>query len=88
MSSKLLVFSTLIALCEAAFVSQNHVASNAFHRPSSTKPLQLFQEASDFASFAANNLLLATIDSDIANIPDNQFGLVFAGGLVSSAFKR
>ena len=31
---------------------------------------------------AANSLLIATIDSDIANIPDNEFALVFAGGIV------
>lgn len=29
----------------------------------------------------ANNLLLATIDADIANIPNNEFQTVFVGGL-------
>jgi hypothetical protein len=28
-----------------------------------------------------NSLVLATIDADIANIDDNKFGLVFAGGI-------
>ena len=37
----------------------------------------------DAAAAAANNLfLIATIDSDIANIPDNEFASVFAGGIV------
>lgn len=31
---------------------------------------------------AVNSLLIATIDSDIANIPDNEFSSVFAGGIV------
>mmetsp|Transcript_93955 Transcript_93955/g.140795 ORF Transcript_93955/g.140795 Transcript_93955/m.140795 type:complete len:193 (+) Transcript_93955:73-651(+) len=84
-STKILLFSTLIALCDA-FLSQNrNLASTAIQRPSSTKPLQLFEEASDFASTVANNLLLATIDSDIANIPDNEFGTIFAGGLTVMA---
>ena len=30
----------------------------------------------------STNLLLATIDADIDSIPDDQFGLVFAGGIV------
>jgi hypothetical protein len=32
-------------------------------------------------SAAMNSLVLATIDADIANIDDNKFGLVFAGGI-------
>ena len=31
---------------------------------------------------AVNSLLIATIDSDIASIPDNEFATVFAGGIV------
>jgi hypothetical protein len=34
---------------------------------------------------AANSLLVSTIDSDIANISTDQFGLVFAGGIVSDS---
>jgi hypothetical protein len=30
----------------------------------------------------SSSLLVATIDADIAKIPDNQFGLVFAGGVM------
>jgi hypothetical protein len=30
-----------------------------------------------------NHLWIATIDSDIANIPENEFATVFAGGIVS-----
>jgi len=36
----------------------------------------------DAAADAINSLLIATIDSDIANIPDNEFASVFAGGIV------
>lgn len=36
----------------------------------------------DFLS-TANNLLLSTIDADIQAIPDNEFGTVFVGGIVS-----
>ncbi len=32
---------------------------------------------------AASNFWISTIDSDIASIPNDQFGLVFAGGIVS-----
>ena len=31
---------------------------------------------------AVSSLLIATVDSDIANIPDNEFATVFAGGIV------
>lgn len=31
---------------------------------------------------SCNAMLIATIDSDIANIPDNEFATVFAGGIV------
>ena len=34
---------------------------------------------------SVNSLLISTIDSDIANISTDQFGLVFAGGIVSDA---
>jgi hypothetical protein len=33
------------------------------------------------ATNSMNSLVLATIDADIANIDDNKFGLVFAGGI-------
>jgi len=31
---------------------------------------------------SAGNLIISTIDSDIANIPDNEFATVFAGGIL------
>ena len=37
--------------------------------------------SSHVASAAASSILLSTIDSDIANIPDNEFRTVFAGGI-------
>lgn len=85
-------FMTAIASSNAAFVSQNAGSSTTFLRTSTVprvsnlEPLHLFDTnvASDVVTTAANNMWLATIDSDIASIDDNQFGLVFAGGIVSN----
>ena len=91
MPSKILILSTLIVASlrdVSAFLSQNNhfvgLRAPATTRSTKYQELHLFEEASDFASsVTANNLLLATIDSDIANIPDNEFATVFAGGIVS-----
>lgn len=34
----------------------------------------------------SHSLWISTIDSDIASIPNDQFGLVFAGGIVSATY--
>lgn len=64
----------------AAFVSRVSVA------PSRTKPLHLMNgevaEIVSSSSAAFNNLLVATIDSDIANVPENEFAPIFAGGIL------
>jgi hypothetical protein len=77
-------FMAFFASAHAAFVSQNTVASTPFLRSSNVQPLHLFDNAaSDLVTSAANNMWLATIDGDIAAIPDNEFTLIFAGGIVS-----
>jgi hypothetical protein len=77
-----ITFATLFATSHAAFVAQNTVASTPFLRPASVQPLHLF-DASDGFLTASNNFLIATIDQDIAAIPDNEFAPIFAGGIVS-----
>lgn len=46
---------------------------------SRTEPLNLWLP--DDHTFASASSFIATIDSDIASIPDDQFGKVFAGGI-------
>jgi hypothetical protein len=54
-------------------------------RPGS-EPLQMI-DFSDVITTASNSMWLATIDGDIANISDNEFKTVFAGGIVSKPFE-
>lgn len=68
--TRLLTFLTLPCLV-AAFAPQRP----AFRQPSTTS-LQALDPAS-----ALNSLVVATIDSDIASIPDNEFTTVFLGGI-------
>jgi hypothetical protein len=65
-----------------AFVSQSPLKSNSISRPSGGPPLHL-HEVSEVITTAANTIWLATIDGDIAAIPNNEFATVFAGGIVS-----
>jgi hypothetical protein len=88
MSAFILMFTGLVTLSQAAFVTQSHIASTSpFVRPSSSvQPLHLFDHAmvSDVVASAANtNMWLATIDADIQAIPDNEFTTIFTGGIVS-----
>ena len=50
-------------------------------RESAVQPLNMFE--SDSVLSTASNMWLATIDADIAAIPDNEFAPIFAGGIVS-----
>jgi hypothetical protein len=72
----LLIASALLVSGTWAFVAKSPCS---FVRQSNS---QLKLVEGSFLS-EANNLLISTIDSDIANIPNDQFGLVFAGGIVS-----
>lgn len=72
----LLVFGTMLmsSTCTWAFVVK---MPSVVRHPSS----QLDAVGASFLS-DANGLLISTIDSDIASIPNEQFGLVFAGGIM------
>jgi hypothetical protein len=66
----------------SAFVSHN----NVLIRPAQ-KPLHMMSgdavssiSSSTLAHF--NNMLIATIDSDIASVPENEFAPIFAGGIL------
>jgi hypothetical protein len=88
MSAFILMFTGLVTLSQAAFVTQSNIASTStFVRPaSSVQPLHLFDPAmvSDVvASAADHSMWLATIDADIQAIPDNEFTAIFTGGIVS-----
>lgn len=51
---------------------------------STTGPLPVHGPADvDTVTSLANDFWLATIDSDVASIPTNEFATVFAGGIVS-----
>jgi len=88
----------MLALCcasRAAFVGSS---SNAFRRLSSSPTSQPLVETrqstqqhmlpdtfllTDFSFLStSSNMFLSTIDSDIANIPTNEFAPVFMGGIV------
>lgn len=94
MTPKVVTLVTLLAT--VASVSTFGVTPATFHSlapslssslPGSSKSSALRgvidpSSASDVLN-AAHNLWIATIDSDIAKMPDNEFGKVFAGGIVS-----
>lgn len=65
----------------SAFVKK----SRPFVRSTTSSTLGLIDTAMSDSIAAANSLLVSTIDSDIANISTDQFGLVFAGGIVSDS---
>jgi hypothetical protein len=74
---------------QAAFVPTENFAFSRnvpSVRQSALQPLNMMDASDVFSS--ANSLLLATIDSDIAAIPDNEFAPIFAGGIVSNIFWR
>jgi hypothetical protein len=76
---------TTAVTVDAAFVpSSSAPAFSARHtvRESAVQPLNLF-DGSDYALASASNMWLATIDADIAAIPDNEFAPIFMGGIVS-----
>jgi len=68
----------------SAFVHRQISNPHQVATPTSLKmfdPSAASDLSSNFASAATSaSTFLATIDSDIANIPDDQFGKVFAGG--------
>jgi len=84
-SSFILGVLALFVPSVVAFVSQNSLARAP---TSSVQPLHLFDASAgaDILTTAANNIWLATIDGDIDAIPTNEFGTVFAGGIVSQHF--
>jgi len=87
--SKLFISVFLLALClsslrAAAFVPNNSVT--AFGRQleqsrTSHQSMNMLPDADSFLS-SSSNMLLSTIDSDIANIPQNEFAPVFMGGII------
>jgi hypothetical protein len=90
--SKTLISVFLCALfssSRAAFVSNG---VSAFHRsPLSVQPetrnqhvtkRNLLADGSLADSIMASNMWISTIDSDIANIPQNEFAPVFMGGII------
>ena len=76
----------LAVACQMASAFVSTQSSPAFVATASSKSTQSTQlnmlPSGDFLS-TANNLLLSTIDADIQAIPDNEFGTVFVGGIVS-----
>lgn len=64
------------ALVPSVAVKQRQKAPS---RRSQTTSLNLWLH--DDHTFASASSFIATIDSDIASIPDDQFGKVFAGGI-------
>ena len=57
-------------------------SSRPFVRPSSQ--VNLLDPATFAEVLPTHSFWISTIDSDIASIPNDQFGLVFAGGIVSA----
>jgi hypothetical protein len=59
-------------------------SSRPLARPSSQ--VNIFDPATfaEILTTPTHSFWIATIDSDIASIPNDQFGLVFAGGIVST----
>ena len=64
------------AFAPSVLVNKRQRASS---RRSVNTPLNLWLP--DDHTFASASSFIATIDSDIASIPDDQFGKVFAGGI-------
>lgn len=64
------------AFAPPVLVNQQQKTSS---RRSKSTPLNLWLP--DDHTFASASSFIATIDSDIASIPDDQFGKVFAGGI-------
>lgn len=88
MASKLLttiIYLTTLLASSQAFVSPTNGPSR-IRRPletttrTTTQQLNLF-DASMSDVINTNSMWLATIDGDIASIPTNEFGTVFAGGI-------
>ena len=68
----------------AAFVP----SSRPLARPSSQVNLLDPATFAEILPAPTHSFWIATIDSDIASIPNDQFGLVFAGGIVSAHVKN
>ena len=84
--TKLLAFVALLAASNA-FVSHRATSPKACVRSSGRQQLHLFDTTTiDFVEAAAHSMWLATIDGDIDSIPNNEFGTIFAGGIVSVTF--
>lgn len=87
MIKTLLSVIALTTTVDAAFVPASSApAFSARHtvRESAVQPLNLFD--SNTVLDTASNMWLATIDADIAAIPDNEFAPIFMGGIVSCYF--
>ena len=67
---------------DSSRVISNSGQSGGDTQQSTTTSLQMMLPYSDMID-SANNLWIATIDADIDSIPTNEFGTVFAGGIVS-----
>jgi hypothetical protein len=85
-----------VSVTNAAFVNPSSTSQHVAFRQSSFQSPTTFRETKTAHSMldgsmldglqgsamnSMNSLVLATIDADIANIDDNKFGLVFAGGI-------
>jgi hypothetical protein len=94
-NSLLSLIAMTTTVVNAAFVPTSRApAFSARHHPtvreSAVQPLNLFDYSttSDNVLATANNMWLATIDADIAAIPDNEFAPIFMGGIVSCIYSR
>mmetsp|Transcript_16863 Transcript_16863/g.23444 ORF Transcript_16863/g.23444 Transcript_16863/m.23444 type:complete len:202 (+) Transcript_16863:148-753(+) len=92
--STVLLFAALLccsgsSVVDGAFVTGGPPTTASFSRsargpsgavkPTGTSHNMLLDSSSSFA--ASTNLLISTIDSDIAKIPENEFAPVFMGGI-------
>jgi hypothetical protein len=86
-----LIFLVLLIGATSAFVSsglggfQVGSASRMQRRARSTLQLSLSPITfltSDAVASVSNSLLIATVDADIANLSDNEFAPIFAGGIL------
>jgi hypothetical protein len=76
-------FSALLALVPSVVLGFSPMIPTPQLASNTNSALHAFDPASSLDLLnTAQSLWVATIDSDIANIPTNEFATVFAGGIV------
>lgn len=87
--SSILAVVALMASSANAAAFLNHAPRRSLAKTQQSTPqssLEMIPESAESIANAAfsnyNNFLLATIDSDIASVPDNEFAPIFAGGIL------